>query len=489
MMVFESRIDAREGLGLGGRLEGVSARLSGSAFAVGPLNDLRSHPVRVLAGSFLMLTWFAWFDAPEFFVGEGTGRVGLSFFTLPTLLVCAVLGAVGKDCHLPTRVLNALSAAGATAASLVIVLAPPAHADGGSLSFIALAALGVGGMSLGWLVLQWAAAFSRVSVRTALLSAMVAELGKTALVAVFVCLPSGVADGIVCFFPLLSLVPLRNSSSLGSAATPMFTGADCLQLWRVVASVSLAGFVCMAVRYGVAPLAGWGFWGIFGASMLELFVLAVLLAYIFLLKRPFGSAQYFGIAFLLMTVAIIFVSVLPLRFAGLMVSTSSFFLVYLGFWLVLCDVVHYSKFSPYLVFGLCWSFYIAGKQCGLLLANSFPFSDRFAIVLLGSIVVSLLLLFGTGNPFFRRIFSELGDSKIKLDDLETIDKRCVSVAEEYGLTNRELEVMQLICKGRSKPYIAETLFVSESTVRGHSAKLYAKLGVHSKAELQKLIGL
>ena len=47
--------------------------------------------------------------------------------------------------------------------------------------------------------------------------------------------------------------------------------------------------------------------------------------------------------------------------------------------------------------------------------------------------------------------------------------------------------MQMICKGRSKAYIAETLFIAESTVKGHSKHLYAKLGVHSKRELQELV--
>ena len=47
--------------------------------------------------------------------------------------------------------------------------------------------------------------------------------------------------------------------------------------------------------------------------------------------------------------------------------------------------------------------------------------------------------------------------------------------------------MQLLCKGRSKAYIAETLFIAENTVRGHARRLYAKLDVHSKKELQELI--
>ena len=50
-----------------------------------------------------------------------------------------------------------------------------------------------------------------------------------------------------------------------------------------------------------------------------------------------------------------------------------------------------------------------------------------------------------------------------------------------------MAVLQLLCKGRSKSYIAESLFISENTVRSHSKHIYAKLDVHSKQEILDLI--
>ena len=47
----------------------------------------------------------------------------------------------------------------------------------------------------------------------------------------------------------------------------------------------------------------------------------------------------------------------------------------------------------------------------------------------------------------------------------------------------------MLCAGRSRSYIAETLFISENTVKTHSDRLYKKLGVHSREELQELVGL
>jgi DNA-binding NarL/FixJ family response regulator len=52
--------------------------------------------------------------------------------------------------------------------------------------------------------------------------------------------------------------------------------------------------------------------------------------------------------------------------------------------------------------------------------------------------------------------------------------------EGYGLSAREVEVMELIAQGRSNGEIATELFVSEKTVKNHVNRIYAKLGVPSR---------
>ena len=60
---------------------------------------------------------------------------------------------------------------------------------------------------------------------------------------------------------------------------------------------------------------------------------------------------------------------------------------------------------------------------------------------------------------------------------------CAAVGAEHRLTPREIEVMQMLCAGRSRGYVAETLYISENTVKTHADRLYKKLGVHSREEL------
>ncbi len=52
-----------------------------------------------------------------------------------------------------------------------------------------------------------------------------------------------------------------------------------------------------------------------------------------------------------------------------------------------------------------------------------------------------------------------------------------------ALTARELEVLQLVCAGRSNREIAATLSLSVNTVAVHRANIMSALGVHKTAEL------
>lgn len=50
-----------------------------------------------------------------------------------------------------------------------------------------------------------------------------------------------------------------------------------------------------------------------------------------------------------------------------------------------------------------------------------------------------------------------------------------------GLSEREVEVLRLIARGRTNREVATRLSVSGKTVGRHVENIYAKLGVHSRA--------
>jgi DNA-binding CsgD family transcriptional regulator len=56
------------------------------------------------------------------------------------------------------------------------------------------------------------------------------------------------------------------------------------------------------------------------------------------------------------------------------------------------------------------------------------------------------------------------------------------------LTRRELEIAELAAAGRTSKEIAASLFLSARTVESHLLRVYAKLGVRTRAELSSVLG-
>ena len=58
--------------------------------------------------------------------------------------------------------------------------------------------------------------------------------------------------------------------------------------------------------------------------------------------------------------------------------------------------------------------------------------------------------------------------------------------EGLHITRRELEILELIAQGLSNREIAEKLFVSESTVKTHSSRVFDKLGARRRTQAVQL---
>ena len=58
--------------------------------------------------------------------------------------------------------------------------------------------------------------------------------------------------------------------------------------------------------------------------------------------------------------------------------------------------------------------------------------------------------------------------------------------EDLSLTRREIEILQLIAQGLSNRQIAETLYVSENTVKTHCSRVFDKLGAKRRTQAVQL---
>ena len=52
----------------------------------------------------------------------------------------------------------------------------------------------------------------------------------------------------------------------------------------------------------------------------------------------------------------------------------------------------------------------------------------------------------------------------------------------HELTNREHDVLSMVCEGKRNREIAETLFISENTVETHLRVIFQKLCVRNRTE-------
>ena len=164
-------------------------------------------------------------------------------------------------------------------------------------------------------------------------------------------------------------------------------------------------------------------------------------------------------------------------------------------WMLLAELAYTYRLSSLVVFGIGWGMVTLGVALGQLTAAWIVDVVTFTpqIVSLIALVCTLLVL---GSYMFVLREDDMVDIT-KVDDDEPAQAevpeegepvrtpfkdRCNQLAQEYGLTPRETEVMILFAKGRSSTRIQEDLVLSRGTVTTHLRHIYQKMDVHSKQE-------
>lgn len=219
-------------------------------------------------------------------------------------------------------------------------------------------------------------------------------------------------------------------------------------------------------------------------------------------------------------------------------------------WVTMQDISRHSSINPLAIYGFAWAARVLARDLGrvaIIALGATGIASTAANVIIGIIVfalaMSMALLLSGELPQTRPLFDTNGneakprrsdgreqarpelhlanqklpdqeaDNALDNDRSQTTPRSASTVSavpgaakrddindrataqepiEEwlkrtYGLSNREAEVAALIAQGRSKNYIAETLFVSQNTVRTHAKNAYAKLDIHSNQELIDLV--
>lgn len=123
----------------------------------------------------------------------------------------------------------------------------------------------------------------------------------------------------------------------------------------------------------------------------------------------------------------------------------------------------------------------AGEMAGVVLGNGIEFLEPagevpFAIAAFAGLAALFAYLFLFTDRDFRAL-------SVIVRDADRFEDACAAIAEKFGLSKREAEVLPLALKGRTGERIAAELFISKSTVETHLRRIYAKTGTHGRQQL------
>ncbi|MGV8083844.1 MAG: helix-turn-helix transcriptional regulator [Coriobacteriia bacterium] len=127
---------------------------------------------------------------------------------------------------------------------------------------------------------------------------------------------------------------------------------------------------------------------------------------------------------------------------------------------------------------------ILGRVIGWLIivqfGSEYVYISKISAIALAVIAVVASLLLVSNMKKKREALEDQVPTTLGVDQkVEHIGAFC----REYGLSERECDIISMYSQGRSVPFISSKCFISESTVRTYIGRVYVKLGIHSKQEL------
>jgi DNA-binding CsgD family transcriptional regulator len=158
----------------------------------------------------------------------------------------------------------------------------------------------------------------------------------------------------------------------------------------------------------------------------------------------------------------------------------------LFWWSILGEMLDYTE-NPSTVLGMGLSANVLGVLCGgvigMVATTAQRLSAEITVIALTVVCITLVIL-----PLLNRHLVLLLKSHAYLTAYAIMGEN-QQTAILYNkealdpLTGREQEVLQLILSGKSNREIAESLHITENTVKTHVRNIYSKYAVRSRAEL------
>ena len=259
--------------------------------------------------------------------------------------------------------------------------------------------------------------------------------------------------------------------------------------WKLCLSACAAG-LGFGVFQSLALLGAFGAtgWSTFAvpAFLLAAFLLALC---VFNFKLNFNYMMY-RVAFVLMGAGSFAVILAPMG------SAWGYGLLCLGYrlfesicWCLCAYLIAYAHAVPAHVGGLCVGSLWGGRFVGFEIVTLLPHTEAVTTALFATVMFVCLMtaLFFISHNNLVEAWGMKHPNEASSQDI-ALEQACASLAATFSLSNRETEVLFLVGKDLTRPQIGEELSLSSETVKSHLSHIYQKCSVHTRAELQELLG-
>ena len=172
-------------------------------------------------------------------------------------------------------------------------------------------------------------------------------------------------------------------------------------------------------------------------------------------------------------------------FAGFALCVAGYYAAQIVLWVLCAHLTSQSKGIEQWLFPLMGSITTVGQAAGLLAIDTILYGrDHEASIIMSTLLLlACLFLNSSTSPYKSWGFIKPTDSGSRIN----IDEACEIIGIDFLLTAREKEILPHLARGRSRRAIAESLVLSENTIKTYTSNIYAKLNVHTRQEIIDLV--
>ena len=347
------------------------------------------------------------------------------------------------------------------------------------------------GIIVAWLYLLWGSFYKKLAIKPVIAVLFISTMIAAGIKIILMFLAPYFIGQLLCaLLPLLSSLcwsKIQLNELPASKSTDRFSASTLFTLASTAIGVVAFSFAIGVIRTLDLSYFSQPFFYEVISHIVEIAVCTGVLVLVYNKREDFEFSRMWFFALLAIASGLLLSETLvgPLSSLSFAVLSASQMIVLVFLWLGLSDVAHNSSYCSDMVFGSGWLCYCGpvalGSACTLIFGFSFK-QESLALIVIYVLLIATFFFVSKKTPKDLQLLTDL-NPPLSADGLDQLDKRVEVLAIQHNLTPREKEVILLYAQGRNRPFISESLFISENTVRDHIRSAYRKIGIHNKQEL------